>query len=184
MGLVRGAAIKLEIAGGGGHVGAGLFQRFAGVARLQPGERLGFGGDGEAELAQQPSAFGGVQLRPGAALDRPPRRRHRGVDLGRAAGGDLGEGRADGRIDHRDRLRGPDPGVVDQAGGGLGPVEHGGRPPDGFFRDPIAARQIIVEGMDIAVGAGGESVSLTRNEHTNVYRRQDPWLDAGYRRFT
>lgn len=46
----------------------------------------------------------------------------------------------------------------------------------GMMAIAIAARQIMVDGVNVAVGAGGESVSLTRNEHRNTYRSIDPWL--------
>ena len=40
-----------------------------------------------------------------------------------------------------------------------------------------AAKEIVVDGIDIAVGAGAESISLVQNEHMNVYRAKDSWLD-------
>ena len=46
----------------------------------------------------------------------------------------------------------------------------------GMMAIAIAARQIMVDGVNVAVGGGGESVSLTRNEHRNTYRSIDPWL--------
>ena len=39
-----------------------------------------------------------------------------------------------------------------------------------------AAKQIIVDGMEIAVGGGVDSVSLIQNEHMNTYRGQDAAL--------
>ena len=46
-----------------------------------------------------------------------------------------------------------------------------------------AAKQIIDDGMPIAVGGGLESISLVQNEHMNRFRAQDPWLvDASRRR--
>jgi acetyl-CoA C-acetyltransferase len=39
-----------------------------------------------------------------------------------------------------------------------------------------AAKSIIVDGMDIAVGGGVESISLVQNEHANVFKAKDPWL--------
>ena len=39
-----------------------------------------------------------------------------------------------------------------------------------------AAKQIVHDGMEIAVGGGVESISLVQNEHRNQYRAQDPWL--------
>lgn len=46
----------------------------------------------------------------------------------------------------------------------------------GLMAISIAAKQIIVDGQQIAVGAGLESVSLVQNEHRNTYRMTDPWL--------
>lgn len=47
----------------------------------------------------------------------------------------------------------------------------------GLMAVAIGARQII-EGMTIVVSGGVESVSLVQNEHTNLFRAQDPWLVA------
>ncbi|GAA0671752.1 acetyl-CoA C-acyltransferase [Kitasatospora atroaurantiaca] len=46
----------------------------------------------------------------------------------------------------------------------------------GLMAIAIAAKQIIADGMDIAVGGGVESISLVQNEHANSHRRLDPWL--------
>ncbi len=46
----------------------------------------------------------------------------------------------------------------------------------GLMAIAVAAKQIIADGMDIAVGGGVESVSLVQNEHQNRYRLMDPWL--------
>jgi acetyl-CoA C-acetyltransferase len=40
----------------------------------------------------------------------------------------------------------------------------------GLMAIAIAARQIMFDGMDVAVGAGTESISLTQNKHKNAYR--------------
>ena len=37
-----------------------------------------------------------------------------------------------------------------------------------------AAKEIIVDGMQIVVGGGLESISLVQNEHANSYRAGDP----------
>ncbi|MFP6772058.1 MAG: acetyl-CoA C-acyltransferase [Alphaproteobacteria bacterium] len=42
----------------------------------------------------------------------------------------------------------------------------------------IAARNIIADGVPIAVAGGLESVSLVQNEHANDYRRVNDWLDS------
>jgi acetyl-CoA C-acetyltransferase len=46
----------------------------------------------------------------------------------------------------------------------------------GLMAIATAAKQIIHDGMTIAVGGGVESISLVQNEHRNEYRAQDPWL--------
>ncbi len=46
----------------------------------------------------------------------------------------------------------------------------------GLMAVAIAAKQIIVDNMQIAVGAGCESISLVQNQHANTYRARDPWL--------
>ncbi|MDQ2804430.1 MAG: acetyl-CoA C-acyltransferase [Pseudomonadota bacterium] len=48
----------------------------------------------------------------------------------------------------------------------------------GLMAIATAAKQIIDDGMTIAVGGGLESVSLVQNEHRNGYRAQDPELVA------
>jgi acetyl-CoA C-acetyltransferase len=40
----------------------------------------------------------------------------------------------------------------------------------------IAARSVIYDGLQIAVGGGGQSISLVQNEHANTYRAVDPAL--------
>ena len=46
----------------------------------------------------------------------------------------------------------------------------------GLMGVAIAAKQIIVDGMQVALGAGAESISLVQNEHLNRFRGADPWL--------
>lgn len=48
----------------------------------------------------------------------------------------------------------------------------------GLMAISIAARQIVGEGMEIAVGGGVEQVSLVQNERMNVFGWHDAWLDA------
>ena len=48
----------------------------------------------------------------------------------------------------------------------------------GLMAVSIAAKQIIVDGMNVAVGGGLESISLVQNEHANGFRARDPWLVA------
>ncbi len=47
----------------------------------------------------------------------------------------------------------------------------------GLMAISIAAKQIMVDGMTVAVGGGVESISLVQNEHVNHYRTHDAWLD-------
>lgn len=46
----------------------------------------------------------------------------------------------------------------------------------GLMAIATAAKQVVLDGMDVAVGGGVESISLVQNEHMNTYRAQDPWL--------
>jgi acetyl-CoA C-acetyltransferase len=46
----------------------------------------------------------------------------------------------------------------------------------GMMAISVAAKEIIVDGLDIAVGGGVESLSLIQNEYKNRYRIEDPWL--------
>lgn len=46
----------------------------------------------------------------------------------------------------------------------------------GLMAVATAAKQILHDGMKVAVGAGVESISLVQNKQLNVYRREDPWL--------
>jgi acetyl-CoA C-acetyltransferase len=46
----------------------------------------------------------------------------------------------------------------------------------GLMAIATAAKQIVHDGMTIAVGGGVESISLVQNEKRNDYRTQDPWL--------
>jgi len=46
----------------------------------------------------------------------------------------------------------------------------------GLMAIATAAKQIMHDGMSIAVGGGVESISLVQNDKRNEYRAQDPWL--------
>lgn len=46
----------------------------------------------------------------------------------------------------------------------------------GLMAIATAAKQIVADGMTIAVAGGVESVSLVQNEHQNKYRMMDGWL--------
>lgn len=46
----------------------------------------------------------------------------------------------------------------------------------GLMAIATAAKQIVVDGMKVAVGGGVESISLVQNEHRNTHRTEDPWL--------
>ncbi|HEU4806464.1 MAG TPA: acetyl-CoA C-acyltransferase [Nitrobacter sp.] len=42
----------------------------------------------------------------------------------------------------------------------------------------LAARSVLFDGVGIAVGGGGESISLVQNEHANIFHAEDPALLA------
>jgi acetyl-CoA C-acetyltransferase len=48
----------------------------------------------------------------------------------------------------------------------------------GMMSIATAAKQIMVDGMDVIVAGGVESISLAQNEHTNLWRLADPALIA------
>jgi len=48
----------------------------------------------------------------------------------------------------------------------------------GLMAIATAAKQIMVDGMEIAIGGGVESISLVQNEHANRFRSRDPALVA------
>jgi acetyl-CoA C-acetyltransferase len=47
----------------------------------------------------------------------------------------------------------------------------------GLMAVAIAAKQILHDGMSVAIGGGVESISLVQNEHMNGYRATDAWLE-------
>lgn len=46
----------------------------------------------------------------------------------------------------------------------------------GMMAIATAAKNIVVDGVPIAVAGGAESISLVQNEHANTYRRNDPFV--------
>ena len=46
----------------------------------------------------------------------------------------------------------------------------------GMMAIALAAKTVIVDGVDIMVGGGLESISLVQNEHINIFRARDPRL--------
>jgi acetyl-CoA C-acetyltransferase len=46
----------------------------------------------------------------------------------------------------------------------------------GLMAIATAAKQIVADGMQVAVGGGVESISLVQNDHMNTHRMADPWL--------
>src|SRR5690606_12966337 len=48
----------------------------------------------------------------------------------------------------------------------------------GLMAIATAAKQIMVDGQQIAIGAGLESISLVQNNHRNTHRMLNPWLQA------
>ena len=47
----------------------------------------------------------------------------------------------------------------------------------GMMAISVAAKQIISDGMTVTIGGGLESISLVQNEHMNIHRAFDPWLN-------
>ena len=46
----------------------------------------------------------------------------------------------------------------------------------GMMAIATAAKQVITDGMDIAIGGGVESISLVQNDKMNRFRMGDPWI--------
>ena len=46
----------------------------------------------------------------------------------------------------------------------------------GLMAIATAAKEIVDDGMSIAIGGGLESISLVQNDKMNRYRAEDPWL--------
>jgi acetyl-CoA C-acetyltransferase len=46
----------------------------------------------------------------------------------------------------------------------------------GLMAIATAAKQIVVDGMQVAIGGGVESISLVQNDKMNRFRAADPWL--------
>lgn len=46
----------------------------------------------------------------------------------------------------------------------------------GLMAIATAAKEIVVDGIDVAVGGGLDSISLVQNDRQNRWRGQDPWL--------
>jgi acetyl-CoA C-acetyltransferase len=47
----------------------------------------------------------------------------------------------------------------------------------GLMAIATAAKQIVHDGVSVAIGGGVESVSLVQNDHQNKHRMTDPWLE-------
>ena len=47
----------------------------------------------------------------------------------------------------------------------------------GLMGIATAAKEIVVDGIDVVVAGGVESISLVQNDHQNIYRAKDAWLD-------
>jgi len=47
----------------------------------------------------------------------------------------------------------------------------------GLMAIATAAKQVIVDGLQVAVGGGLESISLVQNDKMNRFRTRDPWLE-------
>lgn len=48
----------------------------------------------------------------------------------------------------------------------------------GLMAIAAAARQVLVDGDQVVVGGGVETITLIENEHQNSYRTRDPWLET------
>ncbi|MGR3701141.1 MAG: acetyl-CoA C-acyltransferase [Paracoccaceae bacterium] len=48
----------------------------------------------------------------------------------------------------------------------------------GMMAIATAAKQVITDGMDVAIGGGVESISLVQNDKMNRFRMGDPWIKA------
>lgn len=48
----------------------------------------------------------------------------------------------------------------------------------GMMAIAVAAKQVVVDGMQVVVGGGLESISLVQNQFMNLHRWEDPWLVA------
>ncbi|CAN5191559.1 acetyl-CoA C-acyltransferase [soil metagenome] len=48
----------------------------------------------------------------------------------------------------------------------------------GLMAIATAAKQIVVDGVQVLVAGGVESVSLVQNAHQNTFRARDPWLET------
>lgn len=46
----------------------------------------------------------------------------------------------------------------------------------GLMAIATAAKQIVLDGMQVAIGGGVESISLVQNDKVNKFRAADPWL--------
>ncbi|MWD27915.1 acetyl-CoA C-acyltransferase [Aquicoccus sp. SCR17] len=46
----------------------------------------------------------------------------------------------------------------------------------GMMAIATAAKQVVQDGMEVAVGGGVESISLVQNDKMNLHRRADPWI--------
>jgi acetyl-CoA C-acetyltransferase len=46
----------------------------------------------------------------------------------------------------------------------------------GLMAIATAAKEIMFDGLQVAVGGGLESISLVQNPHMNLHRAQDPWI--------
>lgn len=46
----------------------------------------------------------------------------------------------------------------------------------GMMAIATAAKQIVADGMTVTVGGGLESISLVQNEHMNIHKAFDPWI--------
>ncbi|UVJ41407.1 acetyl-CoA C-acyltransferase [Arthrobacter sp. CJ23] len=50
----------------------------------------------------------------------------------------------------------------------------------GLMAVATAAKQILADSMNVAIGGGVESISLVQNQHINKFRSRDPWIEANH----
>ncbi|MBO1269921.1 acetyl-CoA C-acyltransferase [Arthrobacter cavernae] len=50
----------------------------------------------------------------------------------------------------------------------------------GLMAVATAAKQILTDSMNVAIGGGVESISLVQNEYINKYRSRDPWIETNH----
>jgi len=118
MHLIGCAAVKLEISGGRHHVGTGLRQRLARIARFGLRQFVGIRGDRIRQPGKQTSPFRGRQFRPCTAIEGRTRRSDGGIDFALAARRKSRKNFACRRIQDRDGFGRGNPPAADETSPG------------------------------------------------------------------